>query len=104
MKMLKNQLVKQWNTNWLENARADHNRVERLKLIYSENGCQKARKEHASTLSKAVNNPPNVNSAVKMLLQQIQAEVRQDDRLLARIKTELQDIDEITKWLELKEL
>ena len=101
---VENQLVKQWNTNWLENARADHNRVERLKLIYNENGCQKARKEHASTLSKAVNNPPSVTSAVKMLLQQIQAEVRQDDRLLARIKTELQDIDEITKWLESKEL
>ena len=101
---VENQLVKQWNTNWLENARADHNRVERLKLIYSENGCQKARKEHASALSKAVNNPSDVASAVKILLQQIQAEIRQDDRLLARIKTELQDMDEITKWLESKEL
>ncbi len=101
---VENQLVKQWNTNWLENARADHNRVDRLKLVYSENGCQKARKEHASTLSKAVNNPPDVASAVKILLQQIQAEIRQDDRLLARIKTELQDMDEITKWLESKEL
>jgi len=101
---VENQLVKQWNTNWLENARADHNRVDRLKLIYSENGCQKARKEHASTLSKAVNNPPDVASAVKILLQQVQAEIRQDDRLLARIKTELQDMDEITKCLESKEL
>ena len=41
-------------------------------------------------------------SAVKILLQQIQAEIRQDDRLLARIKTELQDMDEITKWLEVE--
>ena len=61
-------------------------------------------KEHVSTLSKAVNNPSDVASVVKILLGQIQAEIRQDDRLLARIKTELQDMDEITKWLELKEL
>ncbi|HUI88729.1 MAG TPA: hypothetical protein VLX61_08365 [Anaerolineales bacterium] len=101
---VENQLVKQWNTNWLENARADHSRVERLKLVYSENGCQKARKEHALILSNAVNNPRDVPAAVKMLLQQIQAEIRQDDRLLARVKTELQDMDEIAKWLESKEI
>ncbi|HUH97112.1 MAG TPA: hypothetical protein VLZ89_07125 [Anaerolineales bacterium] len=101
---VENQLIKQWNTNWLENARADHTRVERLKLVNSEGGYQRARQEHASALSRAISNPPNAASALKALLQQIQAEIRQDDRLLGRIKTELQDIDEITKWLESKEL
>ena len=97
-------LAQKWTTNWLETARADHKGIERLQLVYKENGCQNARKEHASTLSKAVNNPPNITAAVKSLLQQIQAEIRQDDRLLARIKSELQDIDDVAKWLESKEL
>ena len=98
------QLVKQWTTSWLENARADHNRVGRLQLVYKENGYQKARKEHVSSLSAAVNNPPNITSAVKSLLQQIQAEIRQDDRLLARVKTELQELDDVAKWMESKDL
>ena len=101
---VENQLVQKWNTNWLENARADHNRVERLKFVYIENGCQKARQEHASTLGEVIDNPQDVESAVKLLLQQIQAEIRQDDRLLARVKTELQEIDEIITWVESKEL
>ncbi len=101
---VESQLVNQWRTNWLENARADRNRVERLKRVYSENGSQKARQEHVSTLSEAIDNPTDVAAAVKILLQQIQAEIRQDDRLLARVKTELQDIDEIITWMESKEL
>jgi hypothetical protein len=101
---VENQLVKQWTTNWLDNARADHSRVGRLQLVYKENGSQKARNEHAAALSSAINTPPNITSAVKSLLQQIQAEIRQDDRLLARIKTELQDLDEVATWLESKEL
>ena len=83
------QLVSQWKTNWLENAVADHNRVERLKRVYGENGSKKGRQEHASTLSEAIINPPDIASAVKSLFQQIQAEIRQDDRLLARTKTEI---------------
>ena len=97
-------LVGQWKTNWLENAVADHKRVERLKRVYGENGSQKGRQEHASALSEAMIDPHDVTSAVKALLQKIQAEIRQDDHLLALTKTEIQDIDEIIMWMELKEL
>ena len=48
--------------------------------------------------------PPDVAAAVRALLQQIQAEIRQDDRLLALSKTEIQEIDEIMTWMESKEL
>ena len=99
-----NQLVSHWSSNWLENAKADNNRVDRLKQVYNENGAQKARQEHASTLSEAINNPPDIASALKNLLQQIQAEIRQEDRLLARAKTEGHEIDEIIVWMESKEL
>jgi hypothetical protein len=98
------QLVGQWKANWLENAVADHNRVDRLQRVYRENGSQKGRQEHASALSEAIIDPPDVAAAVKILLQQIQAEIRQDDRLLALTKTEIQDIDEIIMWMESKEL
>ena len=98
------QLVSQWKTNWLENAKADRNRVERLKRVYGENGSQKGRQEHASALSEAMINPPDVAVAVRALLQQIQAEIRQDDRLLELAKTETQGIDEIMTWMESKEL
>jgi len=98
------QLVGQWKTNWLENAKSDRNRVERLKRVYGENGSQKGRQEHAYALTEAIINPPDVAAAVRALLQQIQAEIRQDDRLLALTKTEIQDIDGIITWMESKEL
>ena len=98
------QLVQQWNTNWLENANADRDRVERLKLVYGESGRQKARQEHALALSESIKNPPDIASAVKALLQQVQAEIRQDDRLLGQTKTEIQDMDEIISWMESKEI
>lgn len=57
-----------------------------------------------SALSEAMVDPQDVTSAVKSLLQKIQAEIRQDDHLLALTKTEIQDIDEIIMWMESKEL
>ena len=104
--VIESQLLERWNTSWLANARSDQNRVERLNAGYAEKGRQKAVLDHAFTLSQAMadENPLNVSSAVKSLLQKIQAEIKLNDRLLDLTGGELENLEELVKWVELKNL
>ncbi len=103
-KSVEEEVVQQWNTSWLLTALADRNRIERLTSTYSDNGRQKALREHALTLSEAVNTSPDIATAVKALLQQTQMEIKQIDRLLRRNANEAQGVDNIINWMESKDL
>ncbi len=103
-KSVEEEVVQQWNTSWLQTALADRNRIERLTSTYSNNGRQKALREHALTLSNAINTPPDIAMAVKSLLQQMQMEIKQINRLLRRSTNEAQAIDNIINWMESKDL
>ena len=103
-KSVEEEVVQQWNTSWLQTALADRNRIERLASTYRDNGRQKALREHALTLSEAVNTPPDIATAVKVLMQQTQSEIKQIDRLLHRNTDEAQVIDNIINWVESKDL
>ena len=95
-------LVKLWNTSWLLNANADKNRINQLAEAYIVNGRQKALHEHASILSEGIINPPDIASAVMALLKQTQSEIKLNDNLLRRGTHEIQEIDDIIKWMESK--
>lgn len=103
---IERQIVQQWKTNWLINARADQSRIERLNAVTKENGRQKALQNHASALSEAIlsGKITDIVSAVKSLLQHTQNEVRLNDRLLRRTTTEIEDIEGIINWMESREL
>ena len=103
---VESQLLERWNTSWLANARSDRNRVERLNAGNAEKGRQKAILDHAFTLSQAVtgNNLPNISSAVKTLLQKTQTEIKMNDRLLSLMGRELESLEDLVKWVELKDL
>ncbi|MGA7193295.1 MAG: hypothetical protein WBW94_06655 [Anaerolineales bacterium] len=103
-KTVEEEVVRQWTTSWLLNAKADQSRIERLTSAYNVHGRQKALHEHALTLSDAINTPPDIASAVKALLQQTQSEIRLNDRLLRRTTSEVQNIDDIINWMESKDL
>lgn len=103
---IESQMVNQWSTSWLAHAKAEHNRVERLELIYTENGREKALLNHAFTLSQAItkNNPTDIPLAVKSLLQRTEDEIKMNDRLLGRAASELRELDDLIAWTESKEL
>ena len=103
---IENQLVQQWNTSWLANAKADRSRIERLSLAYNENGRQKALQDHAVALSQSVlkERPRNIAAALKALLQRTQSEIKLNDGLLRRTTNEVDDLDDIINWVESKEL
>jgi hypothetical protein len=104
--VIESQLLERWNTSWLANARSDQNRVERLNAGYEEKGRQKAILDHAFTLSQGMTdeNPLNISSTVKTLLQKTQAEIKLNDRLLGLMGGELENLEELVKWVELKDL
>ncbi|MBI3739923.1 MAG: hypothetical protein HY258_12820 [Chloroflexi bacterium] len=99
---IEKQIVQQWKTNWLINAKADQSRIERLNAVTKENGRQKALQDHALTLSEAVLNArtSDLTLVVKALLQGTQNEIKLNDRLLRRTTTEVEDMESIINWLE----
>lgn len=99
---IEKQIVQQWKTNWLINARSDQSRIERLNAVTKENGRQKALQDHALTLSEAVLNARTSDIAlmVKALLQGTQNEIKLNDRILRRTTTEVEDMESIINWLE----
>lgn len=103
---IEKQIVEKWSTNWLANAKADRSRIERLSSVYSANGRQKALQDHALALSQAIikENPADIASAAKALLQRTQSEIKLNDRLLRRTTSEIEGIDEIINWMESKDL
>ncbi len=104
--VIESQLLERWNTSWLANARSDQNRVERLNAGYTEKGRQKAVLDHAFILSQAMLDDLslNISSAVKTLLQRTQAEIKLNDRLLSSMGGEIENLEELVKWVELKNL
>ncbi len=100
------QFVQQWVTNWLPNARADRDRVERLNLAYTENGRQRALQDQALALSQAIakENPRTLPAAVKTLLQRTQSEIKLNDRLLQRAADDVASLENIINWIESKDL
>lgn len=103
---IETQLIQQWNTSWLANAKADRSRIERLGLVYAENGRQKALQDHALTLSQNVlkERPRNIVAALKALLEKTQSEIKLNDQLLRRTTNEVDNLDDIINWMESKEL
>lgn len=103
---IETQIVQNWTTNWLINAKADRRRIERLDLVYGESGRIKALQDHAFFLSQAVarDKPRDISSTVKTLLQRTQAEIKTNDGLLRRVTNEVEALDDIINWMESKEL
>ncbi len=103
---VESQFLEHWNTNWLAHARTDQNRIERLNTAYTEKGRQKADLDHALALSQAITeeNPASILAAVKTLLRKTQNEIKLNERLLSRMRGEVENLDELVKWIEIKDL
>ena len=103
---VESQLLQRWNTNWLSPAKDEQDRIERLDLVYAEKGRQKALLDHAFTLSEALSKEriTNISAAVKVLLQKTQSEIKLNDRFLSRLSSEPENLEELVKWVETKDL
>lgn len=98
------ELLDKWQANWLSHAKAEKDQVERRKSVFETASQERAVKQYAEWLSEAVvrANPKRgeVKEALKSLLNRTRAIIVRNDQLRRQMSTELQDMEEILRWIE----
>lgn len=75
--------IREWNANWLTNAKAERERIERRMAFVAEDGRRTALRDYALALGKALvkGDAHDQKTALLCLLERSRAEVIRDDRL-----------------------
>jgi hypothetical protein len=102
------ELIKQWTANWLGNAKAEGDQIDRMQDAISTSARERVLTAYAEALSAEIKSltekgTPNIKSALKSLLMRSRALIRSGElgeHLRRRLSTELQDIEGIIKWVE----
>lgn len=102
------QLTKQWSANWLSNAKAESDQIDRKRSIIETIVREQALIKYADALSREINalakeKPPRIKDVLKTLFMRTRALIRSgkySDQLRRRMSQELQDIEDMLKWVE----
>lgn len=98
------QLIRQWSTTWLDNARAEHDRIDRQRSFAALDERVEAVGAYAESLSRNLLkvNPgqKNPKGALKTLLLRTRDEMVKDDRLHRRAGMEREALEDIIQWVE----
>ncbi len=105
---LEEQLIKQFSTSWLKTAKAESEQLDRKRNVMEIAAQEKAHIKYASQLSREINElskkgRPEVKNLLKTLLLRSRAMIRSgehSDQLRRRMTTELQEIEDMIKWVE----
>jgi hypothetical protein len=82
--------IKEWNANWLLNAKAESERIERQIDFVAEDGKRTALLDYAGDLSRSLIKfkSANFESILKVLLERSRNEIIRDDRIRQRLNAE----------------
>lgn len=99
------QIIRQWNATWLGNAILESKLIDRERNLLETTAQERAIRQYADTLSREINEvakegKPNEREMLKTLVLRSRSMIRSSEQLRRRMSTELQDIDEIIKWIE----
>jgi hypothetical protein len=102
---VEDQIIHQWNATWLLNAKQENALIDRERNILETTAQERAKRQYADTLSREINeaakgSQPNEPEMLKTLVLRSRSMIRSSEQLRRRMSTELQDIDEIIKWIE----
>jgi hypothetical protein len=99
---VEDQLVRQWSTTWLDIAKAEHNRIERLRSFVELDGQVDAVLAYAQSLSSHLNEvkPDNPKNTLKTLLLRSRDQLVNDDRMHRRASMEREELEELIQWVE----
>jgi hypothetical protein len=98
-------IIRQWNATWLSNARAESEQIDRRRNIIETTAQEQAVRQYADSLSREINElmkkgRPNTKETLKALLMRSRALIRSSEQLRRRMSTELQDVEDMIKWIE----
>jgi len=96
------QFVRQWKATWLNNAEAERAQIDRQVSYVETNGQIQAIRQYAESLSRELilKKPSGIKESLKTLILRSRFEIINRDRLRRSMSTELQDMEEIIKWVE----
>lgn len=101
---IEEQLVRQWSASWLENAKAERSRIERLRGFMELEGQAEAVREYSRSLSqhllKNTTGDPQAKECLRTLLLRSRDELVKNDRFHRRASIEREELEEILQWLE----
>jgi len=100
---IEEQLIRQWSTTWLDNARAERDRIERQRSFAELDAGVEAFGTYAKSLSENLlkDNPGrDLSATLKNLLLRTRDELVKDDRLHRRASMEREELETIIQWVE----
>ena len=99
---VEDQLVRQWSTSWLDSAKAEHSRIERLRGFVELDAQVDAVRDYAyllsSHLDKVKRGEPK--DILKTLLLRSRDQLVSDDRMHRRASMERETLEELIQWVE----
>lgn len=98
-------IIKGWNASWLNNAKAESEQVDRRRNNAEKAAEEKAKRQYVETMSREINDlsrngKPSIKDTLKALILKSHTIIRTNEQLRRRMTTELQDIEEMIKWIE----
>jgi hypothetical protein len=99
---IEDQLVHQWSTTWLDSAKADRQRIDRLRGFVELSGQVEAERQYAQSLSSNLlrNRPETEKDTLKVLMLRSRDELVKDDRMHRRASMEREELEELIQWVE----
>jgi hypothetical protein len=102
------QLIKQWAATWYLNAKTQSEQIDRERNVIEISAKEDALIKYARLLSREVNDltkkeKPEIKSLLKALLMRSRALIRSgeySEQLRRRMSTELQEVEDMIKWVE----
>ncbi len=99
---IEDQLVRQWSTTWLDSAKAERDRIDRLRGFVELSGQVDAVLKYALSLSRNLlkNKPVTQKDTLKTLMLRSRDELVKEDRLHRRARMEREELEELIQWVE----
>jgi len=96
------QFIRQWKATWLNNAEAERTQIDSQLSYVETNGQIQAIRQYAESLSRElmIKKPSGITESLKTLILRSRFEIINRDRLRKNMSIELQDMEEIIKWVE----
>jgi hypothetical protein len=96
------EVIKQWEANWLANALAEKDQIDRRRSLIETAGQEQALRQYAHLLSQALerDKPSGVKATLKTLLMRSRSIIIRDDQLRRKMSAEQQELDAIIRWIE----
>ncbi|MCC6298199.1 MAG: hypothetical protein IT314_02795 [Anaerolineales bacterium] len=94
--------IEKWQANWLASANLESDQHLRMRNLFETEGQEQAMQQFAKWLGEALagNNPADYKQALKTLLLRTRSIIIRIDQLRRKMSSELQEVEDIIRWIE----